>query len=71
MYLKDHPVFTHAILVAVEEWGFKISVPKYDCRIVLKLTDLKRVKVLKYEADKKYMHVEVSSEDFSTKLVLK
>ncbi len=48
LYLKDKPVFTNAILVAVEDWGFKISVPKYDCRIVLKVNDLKNMKVLKF-----------------------
>lgn len=63
LYLKDKPAFTQAILVGVEDWGFKISVPKYDCRVVLKLTDMKNIKVLKFEKtqeDKKYMHVEVS-----------
>ncbi len=58
--MKDKPVFTQAILVAIEEWGFKISVPKYDCRMILKFTDLKNLKVLKFEKtleDKKYMHV--------------
>ena len=60
LYLKDKPAFTQAILVGVEDWGFKISVPKYDCRVVLKLTDMKNIKVLKFEKtqdDKKYMHV--------------
>lgn len=42
--------------------------------MVLKLTDMKNIKVLKFDKtqeDKKYMHVEVSEEEVSMKLVLK
>ena len=50
--------------------------PKYDCRIVLKLTDLKNVKILKFDKtqdDKKYMHIEITEPDeqVSVKPVLK
>jgi len=37
LYLKDHPVFTNAILSAVEEWGFKVNIPKYDIRTIIRL----------------------------------